>query len=75
MRQTEALVARFSGKTQKASSPQPRSPELDHLENRLRQFFHTKVNLTKSAKGGSINIAFYSDEELNAILDALGIND
>ncbi|MBP7213063.1 MAG: ParB/RepB/Spo0J family partition protein [Anaerolineaceae bacterium] len=75
VRQTEALVAKFGGKAPKASTPQPRPAELDHLENRLRQFFHTKVNLTKSAKGGSINIAFYSDEELNAILDALGIHD
>ena len=75
VRQTEALVNKLSGKISRPTAKQPRPAEIEDLENRLRQFFHTKVNLTKSARGGTISIAFYSDEELNAILDSLGIND
>ena len=75
VRQTEALVGKLVGKVERKPAKTVRSPEIDHIENRLRQFFHTRVNLNKSSRGGSINIAFYSDEELNAILDLLGIND
>ena len=59
------------------ASPKPpaRSAEADDLENRLRQFFHTKVMLSKGKRGGTISISYYSDEELNAILDRLGITD
>ncbi len=75
VRQTEALVNKLSGKISRPTAKQPRPAEIEDLENRLRQFFHTKVNLTKSARGGTISIAFYSDEELNAILDSLGFNE
>lgn len=75
VRQTEALVSKLVGKVSRPSTKATRSPEVEDLENRLRQFFHTKVNLTKGPRGGTISIAFYSDEELNAILDSLGIND
>ncbi|HHX08670.1 MAG TPA: ParB/RepB/Spo0J family partition protein [Chloroflexi bacterium] len=75
VRQTEALVNKLVGKVSRPSVKTTRSPEVEDLENRLRQFFHTKVNLSKGPRGGTISIAFYSDEELNAILDALGLND
>ncbi|MEL7636989.1 MAG: ParB/RepB/Spo0J family partition protein [Chloroflexi bacterium] len=75
VRQAEALVSKLVGKAPRLLSPTPRSPEVEDLENKLRQFFHTKVSLNKGARGGTISIAFYSDEELNAILDSLGINE
>lgn len=75
VRQAEALVSKLVGKAPRPLSPTPRSPEVEDLENKLRQFFHTKVSLNKGTRGGTISIAFYSDEELNAILDSLGINE
>ncbi len=75
VRQTEALVSKLQGKAERNPAKPSRPAEIEHLENRLRGFFHTKVSLNKGKRGGSINIAFYSDEELNAILDLLGIND
>jgi len=75
VRQTEILVSKLSGKAPTSRKPAARSAEADDLENRLRQFFHTKVMLSKGKRGGTISISFYSDEELNAILDRLGIND
>ncbi len=75
VRQTEALVSKLTGKSPRPGSPIPRSPEIEDLENKLRQFFHTKVSLTKGERGGTISISFYSDEELNGILDSLGLND
>ena len=75
VRQTELLVSKLSGKAPTSRKLNPRSAEAEDLENRLRQFFHTKVMLSKGKRGGTISISFYSDEELNAILDKLGIND
>lgn len=75
VRQTELLVSKLSGKTPTNKKLTTRSAEAEDLENRLRQFFHTKVMLSKGKRGGTISISFYSDEDLNAILDRLGIND
>lgn len=75
VRQTELLVSKLSGKAPSSKKLTSRSAEAEDLENRLRQFFHTKVMLSKGKRGGTISISFYSDEELNAILDRLGIND
>ena len=75
VRQTELLVSKLSGKPPTNRKLTVRSAEAEDLENRLRQFFHTKVMLSKGKRGGTISISFYSDEELNSILDKLGIND
>ncbi|MBN1266596.1 MAG: ParB/RepB/Spo0J family partition protein [Anaerolineales bacterium] len=71
VRQTEELVRRLSGEKKTATSKPGRSPEETDLEDQLRQSLGTKVSLKRSAKGGSIMIHFYSDEELNALLDRL----
>ncbi len=71
VRQTEALVKKLSGE-KPPSIPKPLpSPEIKALEDRLRSFFGTKVNLKDSKKGGSLVIYYYSDEELNNILDKI----
>jgi len=71
VRQTEALVKKLSGE-KPPSKPKPApSPEAQALESRLRNFFGTKVNLNQSKNGGSLVIYYYSDEELNDILDKI----
>jgi ParB family transcriptional regulator, chromosome partitioning protein len=71
VRQTEALVKKLSGK-KPPSKPKPGpSSEVHALENRLRNFFGTKVKLNDGKKGGSLMIYYYSDEELNSILDKI----
>lgn len=75
VRQTELLVNKTLGRGSVKTVRPERSPELESLENELRQHFHTKVNLVKSKNGGSITIFFYSDEELNAITDRFGLYD
>jgi ParB family chromosome partitioning protein len=72
VRQTEELVRRLAGKrTTKRDAGPTLSPEEKDLENRLRQALGTKVNLKRSKKGGSIVLHFYSDEELNTLIDLL----
>jgi ParB family chromosome partitioning protein len=68
VRQTEELVRKFSGEkpTQKPKA-QP-IPEIAALEERLRSSLGTKVNLKHGKKGGTITIHYYSNEELDGLL-------
>jgi len=71
VRQTEALTKKMSGE-RLAPKPKPKpSPEVQALETRLRNYFGTKVNLNSRKNGGSLVIHYYSDEELNDILDKI----
>jgi ParB family chromosome partitioning protein len=71
VRQTESLVKKLNGdRLPPRLKPQP-SPEIKALEDRLRQHFGTKVNLQDRKNGGSLVIFYYSDEELNTILDKI----
>jgi ParB family chromosome partitioning protein len=71
VRQTEELVRRLSGQ-RPASKPQPAAPpEVRALEDRLRQRLGTRVSLNRRGRGGTLVIHFYSDEELDALVDNL----
>lgn len=71
VRQTEELVRRLSGQ-RPASKPKPAAPpEVRALEERLRQYLGTRVSLNRRGRGGTLVIHFYSDEELDALVDNL----
>jgi ParB family chromosome partitioning protein len=71
VRQTEELVRRLSGQRRTSTKPSKRSAEETALEDQLRQSLGTRVVLRRGARGGSIILHFYSDEELNALVDRL----
>ena len=71
VRQTEDLVKKLSGEKPPPKPKPTSSPEVQALESRLRNYFGTKVNLKESKNGGSLVIHYYSDEELNDILDKI----
>ncbi len=71
VRQTEALVKKMSGERPPVKSKPQTSPEARAMENELRNFLETKVSLNEGKKGGRVVIYYYSDEELNAILDKI----
>lgn len=71
VRQTEELVRRLGGERRKRPAKHKPSPEETALEEQLRESLGTKVTLKRSAKGGSLVIRFYSDEELNALVERL----
>jgi len=80
VRQTEALVARLqareSGSVTKPGPPTPltRDTHVANLENRLRERLGTKVHLRYTQGKGALEIAFFSDAELERILHVLGIS-
>jgi ParB family chromosome partitioning protein len=71
VRQTEELVRRLSGEKPTVQPKSEPSAEIRSLEERLRSALGTRVSLNPRRKGGTITIHYYSDEELNALLDAL----
>jgi ParB family chromosome partitioning protein len=71
VRQAEELVRRLTGERRSPRSRRPRLPEETDLEARLRQSLGTRVQLRRGGRGGRLVIHFYSDEELNALVDRL----
>jgi ParB family chromosome partitioning protein len=71
VRQTEALVRRLTGEKKKSAPAKTKTPEEVALEDQLRQALGTKVSLQQSKGSGKIIIHFYSDEELNALIEHL----
>ena len=71
VRQTEELVRKLSGE-KPSRKPKPATvPEMAELEERLRSSLGTKVLLRSGRKGGTVTIHYYSDEELNALMERL----
>lgn len=69
VRQTEALIQQLRGEKPTHTPKPPPSPEVVAIEERLRAHLGTKVSLNKRKNGGTLVIHFYSDEELNSLLD------
>jgi ParB family chromosome partitioning protein len=46
-------------------------PELAAIEDRLRHRLGTKVSVNPSRKGGTLVIHYYSDEELDALVERI----
>lgn len=73
VRQTEELVKRYTGeKTPAQVKPAP-APEVVALEERLRTSLGTRVTLNRrqNRQGGTLVIHFYSDEELNSLVEQI----
>lgn len=78
VRQTEALVRKMY-QAQKAGPAKPSGtslpPAFQKIQDKLSSHFGTKVNMVHHSKGnGSIQLEYYSLEELNKILDLLQVN-
>jgi ParB family transcriptional regulator, chromosome partitioning protein len=80
VRQTEGLVAKLQargqkipGDNQKTVAIVPVNSNLARLEDKLREKFGTKVHLKYAQGKGAVEIAFFSDDELQRVLEILNI--
>lgn len=71
VRQTEDLVRRLSGERRRKRTASQPSPEIADIEEKLRQSLGTRVTLKKGPRGGTIVIRFFSDEELDTLVERL----
>jgi ParB family transcriptional regulator, chromosome partitioning protein len=79
VRQTEGLIAKLQKRGGK-SATQPETvaaavsdPHVADFESKLREVFATKVKLNYAQGKGSLEILFFSDAELERILQILGV--
>lgn len=49
------------------------NPYIKDIEDRLQDYFSTKVNINSKSKKGKIEIEYYSDDDLNRILELMNI--
>jgi len=79
VRQTEELVAHWQKQGHSSSggvsmsAPANRDANVGNLENRLRERLGTKVQLRYRQGKGSLEIRFFSDDELERILQIIGV--
>ena len=82
VRQTEDLISRLQGRGAttaaatgaKKTGPLDREAHLADLEHRLLEKLGTKVQLRYRQGKGTVEIRFYSDADLERVLQILGIN-
>jgi ParB family chromosome partitioning protein len=79
VRQTEGLVAKLQARGTESAKPANITPltkdaHVADLENRIREKLGTKVHLRYAQGKGALEIAFFNDDELERILQILGIS-
>ncbi|GAO43314.1 ParB/RepB/Spo0J family partition protein [Flavihumibacter petaseus] len=77
VRQTEELVRKMykeGGNTVKSAANQALPPAYKKIEDNLATHFSTRVKLNHNKKGhGSITLEYYSIQELNKLLESMGV--
>jgi ParB family chromosome partitioning protein len=78
VRQTEGLVAKLQARGTGSAKPGTITPltqdaHVADLENRIREKLGTKVHLRYAQGKGGLEISFFNDEELERVLQILGI--
>ncbi len=82
VRQTEGLIAKLQTRGSRVAAAKPETvaapggdPHVANVESKLREMFATKVQLHYAQGKGAVEIAFYSDAELERILQLLGVKE
>lgn len=71
VRQTERLVRGLLRRRERGVATRRDEPEIAALEARLQGLLGTRVRIQRGRKGGRLVIYFFSDEELEALLQRL----
>ena len=71
VRQTEMLARKYSGQKPVSRKKASQSADVIDVERRLRSSLGTKVSLKHGKKGGTVTIYYYSNEDLDSLLEKL----
>ncbi len=74
VRQAEKLARKEPTVPSVAKKSKPLDPDWKELERAIADRLGANVSLVRERKGGKISIEFYSDDDLQRILDLLGIS-
>lgn len=73
VRQTEKLIKKINEKKPVSDKKEKKDIYIKEIEERLKSAFGTKVSINKSRKKGKIEIEYYSEDDLQRILDILNL--
>jgi len=71
VRSTEVLARKYTGQRPAGRKKTVSNANVNDIEKRLRSSLGTKVTLKYSKKGGTVTIFYYSDEELDSLMEKL----
>jgi ParB family transcriptional regulator, chromosome partitioning protein len=72
VRETEALVRRLKeGSPARVGRVESPDPNLAALEDQLRAVLGTKIRIVREGKGGTLQINFFSSDDLTRIVEAI----
>ena len=70
VRKVEELAA-GAGKPKKKAAKKTKSPDTLHVESELKNLYGTKVSINQKGKKGTIQLEYYSVDELNRLIELL----
>jgi len=73
VRETENLILRLTERAEKEKPSREVNPLLSNVQDQLRTNFQTKVIVKGNSKKGSIEIQYFSEDELNRLLELWNI--
>lgn len=76
VRETERLIKKLNedqSATKKAPAANEMNPYYKDIKNRLQDYFGTKVNINKKKNRGKIEIEYYSEDDLQRILEIMNL--
>ncbi len=73
VRETEALTKKAAGGAKKEKQAGKKDPNIAGLEEKLTSFFGTRARIIKKGEKGKLEIEFYSADELDRLLEVIGI--
>lgn len=73
VREVEKLIKDLFKKKNEIKKDIEQNPYINDIQNRLQDYFGTKVNINSKNKKGKIEIEYYSDDDLNRILELLNM--
>ncbi|WP_024614029.1 ParB/RepB/Spo0J family partition protein [Clostridium sp. Ade.TY] len=73
VREVEKLIKDLSKEKKEKNIDKEENPYINDVQNRLQDYFGTKVNINSKNKKGKIEIEYYSDDDLNRILELINM--
>ncbi len=73
VRQTEKLIKKINGKKPATQRKDKKDIYIKEIEDKLKDILGTKVSINKSRKKGKIEIEYYSEDDLQRILDIFNL--
>ena len=73
VRELEKLIRNISLKSERSEKKEELNPYYKDVRDRLQNYFGTKVNLSSKKNKGKIEIEYYSEEDLERILDIINL--